>query len=278
MRYKLSLHSHLADIDHLIFTKPNHKPYLELILNYLIKMKGNLVLGVSNFDDDDRYETIVGESKRLSQRFKVNYEFKEYFISIKYKNKNIHLIKTDEIETKEGHILLIGHKGKVKTHSLVGLLKKARKERDIVIANHPLHTFGLGYFLIKHLFRKRSAISISAQDIDKNKKSISALELNSYFQEDWKSINALSKKLGIPLVSDSDAHFTDELFRSYYVVDGLSFKNVLAFKKTLKKALKKHMILHARKHGCFASYRHALSVLLIEIIGIKLGLVKRNVL
>ncbi|MEK6928499.1 MAG: hypothetical protein AABW65_00905 [Nanoarchaeota archaeon] len=275
MNYKLSLHSHLSDIDHFRFTKPQHDIYLEKLLKRLLRLHGNLVLGVANFNNDGRYEAIIKGSKKLPKSFKIDYRFKDYFITIIHEDKIIHLVKTDEIQTREGHILIIGHKGKVKARLLSKLLREAHKERDIIIANHPLHKFGISYFFIKSILGKPSRISMSAKELKRFKNDSDAIELNSYFPQDWKTIRSFAKDNKIPLVSDSDAHFINEMFRSYYKVSNLSFENPQLFKRTFKRALKKQVIIHARKHGYLAAYKH-MAILFIEVFLTKIGLVKRG--
>lgn len=271
--FKLSLHSHTTNFIHFILTKPNKKKYLEKLLKILFKKKGNLVLGITNFNDDNRYKKLLETTKLLSKKYIISKEHKDYFFSIKLNKKEIHFIKTDEIETNKGHILIIGFKGKIRKRRLDNVLKEAHRKHCIIIANHPLHDFGLSYFLIKKILRKPESMSITKKEIEENKKYFDALELSSYFPEDWKKIKAFAKKNKKTLISDSDAHFLDEIFTSWYEVKGLNFNNPLSFKKSLKKALRKNLHLHARKHNYFARYKHSLEVVL-EKIGKSVGLIK----
>lgn len=263
--YKLSLHSHTSNFVHFILTKPNKKEYLENLLKILFRKKGNLVLGISNFNDDDRYKKLLETAEKL-KKYKFEENNKDFFFSIEKDNKKIYFIKTDEIKTDKGHILIIGLKGKIKKRKLEEILKTAHKQNCIIIANHPLHKFNIPHFFV-------GKISLAKEDLEKNKKYFDALELNSYFPEDWKNIKRFANKNKISLVSDSDAHFLDEIFISFYEVKNLNFKNPTSFKKSLKKALREKLHLHARKFGYFAEYKHAFEIAL-EKIGKKIGLLK----
>lgn len=273
--FKVSLHSHTTNFVRFILTKPNKKQYLEKLLKILFKKHGNVVLGISNFNDDNRYKKLFETTKLLSKGYLVNKEHKDYFFSIRLNNKKIYFIKTDEIQTDRGHILIIGFNGKIKKRKLEHVLKDAQKQNCIIIANHPLHNFLAPYFLVKKIFGKSLDASLNEKDLIKNKNYFDALEISSYFPEDWKKIKAFAKKNREALVSDSDAHFLDEIFTSWYEVKDLNFENPVEFKKSLKKALRKNLHLHAKRNGYFAKYRHAFEIAL-EKLGRKIGIIKNN--
>ena len=271
--FKVSLHSHITNFVHFTLTKPNKKEYLEKLLRILFKKHGNLVLGITNFNDDKRYHKVLEATKFLSEKYMINKKYKNYFFSIELNNKKIYFVKTDEIETDNGHILIIGFNGKIRKRKLENVLKEAHKQKCVIIANHPLHSFGVSYFLIRKFLGKLKTISITKNELEKNKKYFDALELSSYFPEDWKKIEAFARKKNLNLVSDSDSHFLDEVFTSWYEAKNLNFETPQSFKKSLKKALRKDLYLHARKYSYFARYKHSFEVLL-EKIGRKFGLIK----
>ncbi len=271
--FKVSLHSHTTNFVHFILTKPNKKQYLEKLLKILFKKRGNIVLGISNFNDDNRYKKLFETTKLLSKKYLINKKYKNYFFSIKLDNQEIYFIKTDEIETDKGHILIIGFNGKIRKRKLEHVLRDAKKQKCMVIANHPLHDSGIPYFFIQKILHTPKSMSLSKKDLIKNKKYFDTLEISSYFPEDWKKIKAFAKKNEKTLVSDSDAHFLDEIFASWYEVKNLNFKNPAEFKKSLKKALRKNLHLHVKKYGYFAKYRHIFEIVL-EKIGRKMGVIK----
>lgn len=167
--YKLSLHSHTSNFVHFILTEPNKKEYLENLIKNLFKKHGNIVLGITNFDDDGRYEKLLDATKLLAPEYIINKDNKDYFFSIKANNKSIHFIKSDEIETEKGHILIIGFKGKIRKRDLKEVLNEAHNQHCIIIANHPLHEFNVSYFLIKKLLGGAENISIDKKSLLKYK-------------------------------------------------------------------------------------------------------------
>ncbi len=271
--FKVSLHSHTTNFVHFILTKPNKKQYLEKLLKILFKKRENIVLGISNFNDDERYKKLFEVTRLLSREYLVNKKYSDYFFSIQRLDKKIYFIKTDEIETDKGHILIVGFNGKIRKRELEHVLREAQKQKCIIISNHPLHNFGFPYFLVKKILGKSKNLGLNKRDLIKNKKYFDALEINSYFPEDWKKIKAFAKKNSKPLVSDSDAHFLDEIFTSWYEVEGLNFKNPAEFKKSLKRALRRNLHLHSKKYGYLARYKHSFEIVL-EKIGRKMGIIK----
>lgn len=271
--FKLSLHSHTTDFVHFLLTKPNKKKYLERLLKKLFKKHGIIVLGVSNFNDDGRFKKLFDSTKLLSKVYKINEENKEYFFSIEKNNDKVYFIKTDEIETNKGHILVIGFKGKIKKRKIKSVLREAHKQHCILIANHPLHEFGISYIIVKRLLGRPQRVSLNIEDLKRYEGDFDAFEINSYFPEDWDKIKKIAKKYKKKVVSDSDAHFLDEIFSSWYEIKGLNFSSPSSFKKSLKKALRKNLNLHAKKHDYIASYRHTIQVI-FENFGRKIGLLR----
>jgi len=278
MKYLLSLHSHTSSFSHLIFFTINKKQYLKKLISLLFKKatpEKTIILGITNSNDNGHYQQIVKLTRNLPKTYKIDYSYKDHFISLTYKNKKIYLVKTDEIGTDKGHILVVGFKGKIKKRTLKEVLRGAKKQKCIVIANHPLHEFRVPHFLFEKVFHVKKPISLSEKSLRNYKKSFDALELNDYFSEDWKKIKAFARKNKLPVVSDSDAHFIDEIFQSWYETEKLDFSSPKKFKKSLKKSFKKGLKLHARPLGFEAKYKHALQILLGGY-GRKLGIIKTS--
>ncbi|MFH1787640.1 MAG: PHP-associated domain-containing protein [archaeon] len=271
MVMKVDLHTHTSDFSHLIFTEVDKKKYLLKLLSKLYKKGDKLVVGVANFNNDGRYSKFVRATNELSEDYIVNLRNSNYFISIQKNNKIIYFVRADEIETDKGHILILGNKDKINSRNLKNLLKLARKNKWIVIADHPLHKIGLGYFLIQRIFGLKRW-SLNDESIKKNKKDFDSIELNSYFPEDRDKIRKFAKKNNIPIIADSDAHCIKEFFDSYFEVENLNFKNIQKFKRSFRKALKKHVKIHAEKHGFLARYKHGFNALIFENWLRKLGL------
>jgi len=272
--YKLSLHSHTSDFANFIGQTPDKEKYVENLLTVLFKKSPTIVLGISNVNGDQRYEKFLQATTELPNKYSVNSTHKDYFFSISMNDKRVYFVKTDEIGTNKGHILIVGFKGKIKNRKLDSLLKEAHKQKCIIIAPHPLHDFDISFFLFRKIFPSGKE-SISRKDLKKHKKDFDALELNSYFPEDWKKIKKFAKKNKLTIESDSDAHNLNEVFRSYFELTNLNFQNPVKFKRSLKKGFKKGVKLHALDHGHTAVYRHGLNVM-FRIIGKKIGLISSS--
>jgi len=263
MTYKLSLHSHLPN-----FEKPTKKLVSDF-LDILFKKSPTLVLGITNTNNSNRYKNFLKSTNLLDNKYKINSQFKDYFFSIEKNKKKIYFIKTDEIGTEKGHILVVGFNGKINLKNLKKTLIDARIQNCIVIANHPLHDFHIPHFILKKLFGAERKISMTKQTMKNYKDLFDAVELNSYFPEDWKDIKKFARKNKLSLVSDSDAHFTNELLTSYYITKRLSFSSPEKFKRSLRKAIKKGVKLHAKSFGFEAEYKHGLQIFLHRL-GIKI--------
>jgi len=269
-KFKVDLHSHTSDFHHLIFSKSNKKEYLIKLLNKLFKKGNNLVIGLAEFNDDGRFSKFVKAMKLLPKEYEVKKNLP--IISIRKNKKIIYFIRADEIATEKGHILIVGNNKSIKTRNLRKILEKAKKHKWIVIIDHPIHEFGPAYFLVSRI-NNHPAISLKKQTILKNKKKIDALELSSYFPEDRAKIKRFGKKNKIPVISQSDAHFLNEFFDSYFELDNLDLTNISRFKKSFRKALKRNIKLHPGKHEFTAKYKHGFEVI-FDYFGRKWGLVK----
>jgi hypothetical protein len=246
--------------------------YLELLEKLFMK-KGTLVLGVANNGNNRKYRKFVESLGKLPKKYKVDMEFDSCFVCVRKGRKKIYFVKTDEIATDKGHVLIVGYPHDIRSKKLEDIFSKVKRRDCVVIANHPLHHLGIDYFFYSKLIGGNDKVSISRRELNKYKGKFDAIELNSYFPGDWDKIRAYSKKNKIPVVADSDAHEVDELFRSWFEIKNLDFRNPEKFKKSLKRGLKKGLKVHARAHGFEAKYVHVLHGL-INKYGGKLGLVK----
>ena len=271
--YKLDLHAHMPVFHHLIFTRVNRREYYLELLEKLFRKKGTLVLGIANSGNNGKYRKFVGGLGKLPKEYKVGKEFEDYFVSVSKGKKKIYFVKTDEIATDKGHVLIVGYPHDIKSKKLADIFSKVKRRDCVVIANHPLHHLGIDYFFYSKLIGGNDKVSISKRELNKYKGKFDAIELNSYFPEDWDKVRNYSRKNKIPVVADSDAHEMDELFRSWFEIKKLDFRNPDKFKKSLKRGLRKGLKVHARAHGFEAKYIHVLHGL-INKYGGKLGLVK----
>ena len=88
-------------------------------------------------------------------------------------------MKTDEIETDKGHVLVVGFKGKIRKSRLKDVLKEAHKQKCVIIANHPLHKFGVSYFLVEKILGEESGELLNNEG-DNGKKLVKELVDNLF--------------------------------------------------------------------------------------------------
>lgn len=271
VEYKLDLHNHTSTFANILGTRQNPQPYVQHLLNSLLNKKGNIVLGIADFNSDGRYKKFL-ETVKIMPAYIVDTHYEEYFISIKKGKKKMYVVRADEIETEKGHILILGLPHAIKKRHLKNILQEAKKERCVVIANHPLHAFPIPHFLVLRILGKSDeALSIKERLLEKYLHLFDALELNPYFPEDWKNIKRFARKWQKPLVTNSDAHFINEFFRSYFLLKDIDFSSPKKYKKSLKHAFKKQIRIHAAKSGFISLYKHGVQIV-FQTLAQKLGL------
>ncbi len=262
--FKIDLHAHTSDEFHLLHNKAHEINYVKSLLSKITRSKTPIILCIADFNHDKRYEKFVKTSRKLRE-FDIEYKNEQDFIKISNNGKDYYIIKGDEIPTDKGHILLIGTSTTIKSKNLKEVLKEAHKQHAVIIAPHPLHKFGIPFMLLQKI-RKQGELSLSQAELQKHKKEFDAVEYDSYFPEDKKKLLKFSNKEHLPLIADSDAHFLNEFFSSYFELSGIDFTNENIFKKSLKKALHKQIKIHAGKNGFFSAYKHGFSVLFFDFL------------
>jgi hypothetical protein len=239
-------------------------------------LQGVVAHRFSDVNGDGRYRRFVSLVREYRGKYEVDLEHRDYFISISREGRRVYFVKCDEIATNKGHVLIVGHKGKVKSRRLKDVLKEAHRSRCLIVANHALHKMGIDYFVVSKIVGSKNLMkmSMSKGDLDENINGFDAVELNSYFPEDWKKIRKIVKNRKTRITASSDAHFLGEFFRSYVELEGLDFSSGEGFKKSLKRAFRKGVKVHAKKHGFVALYRHGLHLVFDHFSGV-LGIVRK---
>jgi hypothetical protein len=273
--FHCDFHAHTERFAKILGKAPETKPYVKKLIGRLFNLPQVPVLGIANFNDDQRYQRLILAIRHLPKSYQIDRKNQAHFVKITKGKKKIYLIKTDEIETEKGHILVIGYKGNVKHRKLQEVLEGAEKQNCPIIANHPLHKFSLTEEFGKRLVaRKPHPLSLSAKDLLKNQSSLDALECNAYFPEDWPKIKLFAERQKIPVTCSSDAHYFQELFQSYTTLQHLNFSSPKSLKSSIKMSFKHKPKLHLQSHSARAKWRHILHIP-GDLFGKFLGIVEK---
>lgn len=127
-------------------------------------------------------------------------------------NKNFLIIWGEEIKTKEGEIIGLGIKKEIKKGmGAQETINEIHKQGGIVIAPHPFDIL-------------RKGVGKRVFDL----KGIDAMEINgrNWLKRFTKKTFSVAKKMKIPLVGGSDAHFYGEIGRVYTEVNASSIQEI----------------------------------------------------
>lgn len=130
---KADLHNHFATLSSM--------PDFNKVVNHIERKLGRgAVVGLVNFSDR-RYEDFIGQR---------GYERYDKGVGIYVPEKDITIIKGQEVPTKEGHLLVLGLKKFIHLTDgkrLEETIEEARGENGILIADHPFYRDGIGTIL-----------------------------------------------------------------------------------------------------------------------------------
>ncbi|MFA5173836.1 MAG: hypothetical protein WC438_01505 [Candidatus Pacearchaeota archaeon] len=231
------------------------------------KLGFNGILGWINFADN-RYETLVS---------KKGYERQDLGNAVYVPEKNILVLRGQEIGTKQGHLLVLGLKENLKDQrTLEDTLKEAKDNNGIIIADHPFYFEGLGKYLIKNpdLIEDFDAIEIhngcaNFYPFNANKKARIFYNHQTPFDD-------------LGSVSFSDGHSLNEIGSSYTCLENIDFSDSPKLLDSLKTAIKSHKdISRDKQHNSrFRTLEHIWklsSVILLHKLGINLGINPNNI-
>jgi len=110
------------------------------------------IIGLVNFSDadskDDRYECFIGLPGYERTPIGENQQ------GIYVPEKDIYVLKAQEVPTKQGHLLVAGLRRNVQLkvdRTLEDSIAEATDQGGIIIADHPFHLQGIGNYLTRHL-------------------------------------------------------------------------------------------------------------------------------
>ena len=223
------------------------------VVNIIEKKLGpNSIVGLVNFDDS-RYETFSNLP---------GYEREDFGNAIYLPDKGIVIAKGQEIETKEGHVLVMGlqkskHLRSSRSLSLEDAVKEARDNNGIIIADHPFYIDGIGQYLEKNpsLLEYFDAIEVHNGEAvwlplftprNANQKA------RGFYEE-------IKSDFDIGALSSSDGHSFGEIGSSYSYLPQIEFRDSETLTSSLRKAIREHKNLdNDRRHNStFPALNHA---------------------
>lgn len=232
------------------------------------KLGAGAVLGVINFLDW-RYEHLINSKGYERQNLGENKN------GIYVPEKDIYLIRGQEIPTKEGHLLVLGTgEGSYlkKERKIEDTIKEAKDQNAIIVVEHPFYLAGLGSYLEKNLelLEQVDAIEIynstaafglpfSPFPFRANKK---AQEFYAKIKQDFPHLGA---------ISSSDGHSFYEVGSSWTEIKKPSNKD---FVSALRDSIRETNLNTPRKtkSSVFGSLDHLVDLVLITQIGFRIGL------
>lgn len=202
-KVKADLHNHLR-------TSSNMKGLFNPAIDLASKRLGKGgIFALVNFEDE-RYERFSEEN---------GYERKDLGNAIYVPEKDILVVKGQEIPTKKGHLLVLGLERGVKisaNNTFIDIISEARYNGGIIIADHPFYHSGIGKML------ERTPPILNHIDAIEGHNGEAAfglpigpfpLNANRKAQEFYEKMSQQYPHLG--MISTSDGHSLYELGKSY---------------------------------------------------------------
>ena len=229
MKVKTDLHTHLSE-------RESNNYSANQVLSLANQRLGNQgVFGVANSewngDYDFRYELFL--AKCLQELGHNNVELignGNAFYSPKHQ---IYVIKAQEIEKPEGHLLVLGlpHGLNVKQKTLENCIQNSIDLNCPIQANHPFFFQGLGPHLREHL---ELLENLNGFEVHNGEAVYGNQKAKQFFRD-------LGQHYGLGSTSSSDAHSLSELGLSYTLLNQPNFQNDSEeLNESLKKVIQEH--------------------------------------
>lgn len=197
-----------------LHTHPRPEPgFLEKLIARCIETKIT-VLGIADFEDE-RYNYFLNYAKENLPHEDYGVFKRARSFDVFTAKGQIKFIKSQEIPTADGHLLTAGAKEKIPGGlSLKDTIREVKKDRTtIIIADHPYVPQNVwGGIGEENLIRYREHFDA----IEWNARCIDLFPFPRFLKqaEANKKAEEFSEKYGLPLIADSDAHFSKLSFLS----------------------------------------------------------------
>ncbi len=241
MKIKADLHNHFATIGSDI---NNFNEAIDAIRK---KLGEGGICGLVNFEDK-RYEAFSGLK---------GYEREDIGNAVYVPEKQVLVVKGQEVPTKQGHLLVLGLQKDVflrKARSLEDTIKEARDNNGIIIADHPFYKCGIGNYLAKNEkpLEEIDAIEVYNGEANLYIPLITRIGTNTKAQVFYEFAKKYYPDLG-SFVS-SDGHSLYEIGSSWMKIPEPCLKNSETLTKSLRKGIKIPRSEGEEKRGKIVSY------------------------
>lgn len=214
---KADLHNHLATF--------LYKGSFNEVIDITYKRLGsNGILSITN-GYDAKYEDFLN--------LKTSYEKQDIGNAVYIPEKKILIIKSQEVFTKQGHLLVLGLSKNINlkhNKNLEDSLKQAKDNNIIVISPHSFFINGLGSYLRKNSKFLRYFHGIEIHNGEAFYGNEKAKDFYSLVKEDY-NLGALSF---------SDGHSVKEIGSSYTLLEKLNIETFEKLIESLKKSVQAH--------------------------------------
>ena len=139
------------------------------------------------------------------------------------KDKKFEVIKGEEIETKQAHVLGLYLHKEIKPAGLLDVLEEIKKQNGIAVIAHP---FGLGAL--------RNRLNIDFSKIKNRIDAIETFNARMFFPWENKKAEKFAVRYGIAQTAGSDAHFSFEIGKAVTIFND-SLRKAVKMRKTKTK-------------------------------------------
>lgn len=227
------------------------------------------IIGLINFEDD-RYERVLGME---------GYERENVGNAFYIPEKDVLVIKGQEVPTKEGHLLVLGLEegiGLASNRSVEDTLKEARDNNGVIILDHPFYRDGLGNYFSE---RRRLFEEIDGIETFNGEASLplgpSTMKANGRALGLYLEAKKDNPHLGA--ISASDGHSLYEIGKSFTKLPKIDYNSPESLNDSLREGIREDIMRGERvmdhRTGMIGTVDHVadlVSIIALSKVGIKL--------
>lgn len=261
---RADLHNHLRT-----FTHAKEGDFDRAVDKAYQKLGAGGILSLVNFADT-RYEIYTQQTSKYQRQNLEN--------SIYIPEKKILILKGQEVQTKQGHLLILALKQNQHLKSnrnLEDAIKEAKDLNGIIIADHPFYKEGIGPYLQQNLnlLENIDALELNGEanyipKLTPKNANQRLIEFHNFLVEN----DVIFPPKGI--IASSDGHSFFEIGSCYTYIEKLKIDTAEILTERLRYSVRNSHISDTNlHHSIFGTYLHV-GLLVPWIIGVKAGIFK----